>query len=219
MICKNCDIQIWGHPNCCPLCGTKLTGVRLRDSAFPEIPPPRQPRRFAFNLVIFITIAAAIISFVINYVTPHDSWWFLFVMGGLGSFWAAFAVALFKRRNIYKLIVWQEVIFILLSFAWDLLTGYNGWSLNFVIPILCASTLIALTIVAKATHCDVRDYLVYLVIGIVTGLFSLIFLLFRVVTIMIPTMICLGTCLIFLSALFVFEGKTLVTELKRRMHI
>jgi hypothetical protein len=61
--------------------------------------------------------------------------------------------------------------------------------------------------------------MIYLVIDIVLGVSSFILILCGLLTVVLPAYICLGISILILSALIVFQGKTLWSELRRRMHV
>ena len=44
------------------------------------------------------------------------------------------SVAYTKRRNILKNEMWQLLLVTVLSIIWDHLTGWRGWSLDFIFP-------------------------------------------------------------------------------------
>lgn len=219
MICRKCDIRLSGPRKRCPLCGSTLTGTVLGESVFPELRPGQASNWFALRLSIYSTVAAAVVCLIVNATTTPDKWWSLFVLGGLCSLWCTVGIAFYKRRNVLKLILWQVILLSGLSVLWDLLTGFHRWSVNFVIPILFTAALIGMTIIARVLRRDIRDYMIYLVVDIILGVSTFILILCGLLTVMLPAYICLGASLLILSALIVFQGKTLWSELRRRMHV
>ena len=59
------------------------------------------------------------------------------------------AFALHKWRNIPKNMIYQVVILSLLAVVWDRFTGWHGWSLDYVIPILCVTAMVSMSAIAK----------------------------------------------------------------------
>ncbi len=219
MFCRKCGVRILGEKRTCLLCGSTLTGPVLQESAFPELQPGQQPNWFALRLSLFMTVVAAVICVTVNASTTPDKWWSLFVLGGLSSLWCTIGIAVYKRRNVPKLILWQAGWIIGLSILWDLLTGFHRWSVNFVVPLTCTLALLAMTILARVTRRDIGDYVIYLMIDILWGVSAFLLILCGVLTVVLPTYICLGTCVLLLSALIIFRGKTLWAEISRRMHL
>ena len=219
LICRKCGINLLGPRKRCPLCSSMLTGTVLQESVFPEMQLGQVPDWFALRLSVYITVVAAVVCVTINASTTPDKWWSLFVLAGLCSLWCTVGIAFYKRRNVLKLILWQVIILIALSILWDLLTGFHRWSINFAIPIICTLALIGVTIIARVLRRDIRDYMIYLVIDIVLGVSTFILILCGLLTVVLPAYICLGISILILSALIVFQGKTLWSELRRRMHV
>jgi len=219
LICKKCGIKLLGTQKRCPLCGSVLTGPVLQYSVFPEMQVGRATNWFVLRMSAFITVVAAVLCVLVNASATPNKWWSLFVLGSLCSLWCAVGIAFYKRRNVLKLILWQVTLITGLSILWDILTGFHRWSLNFVMPIICTLALLAVAIIAKVMKRNIRDYMIYLVIDIIFGGSSCILILCGILTVVLPAYICLGASILILSALIFFQGKTLWSELRRRMHV
>jgi hypothetical protein len=102
---------------------------------------------------------------------------------------------------------------------WDFFTGFSKWSINFVIPILFSCSMIALAVFAKVRNLKVADYIIFLVIISVISIFSLLLIIFHAVSIIYPAVICFTLSIISLAFLLLFEGRSLLHELQRRMHL
>lgn len=109
------------------------------------------PRRyhFFFRLLIFCSVAAAVVSVILNLALRSEVWWSLFVVGGIGCFWLGTAIAVSKRRNIPKNILYQVVFLSVCAVLWDVSTHWHKWSINYVIPIACTLAMLSLGTIAK----------------------------------------------------------------------
>ncbi len=105
-----------------------------------------------------------------------------------------------------------------MAYLWDLFTGFHGWSLNYVLPILCTCAMVAMSVIAKIRKLDIESYLLYLIMDCVFGILSFTLLVIGKTSVVIPSAICFASTIIFLAALLFFEGKTLFAELQRRFH-
>lgn len=217
--CPSCHVSVTGDPSSCPLCQGDLQGDAEDNAPFPSVPLLMQKNKHFLRSVAFLTVAAAIICVLINLANTEAGWWSLFVVGGIATFWLAFLFIVQKRGNLHKTITWLVAILCGVSAIWDISTGYHRWSVNFVIPITCTSAMIAMNVISRVLKLDVRDYLIYLCIDAIFCITSLFLLIFGELTVVIPSLICAACSLLFLAALFIFEGKTLLEELQRRMHI
>lgn len=218
--CEHCQVDLPGEQNRCPLCQNKPAGIPdSTDSRFPHLP---QSQRTTVGRILawgaFGSACVVAISTTINLIMPAGGWWSLFVVAGIASLWIDFAIVLKKRKNLPKNILWQVAVVSLIGFIWDRSTGFNGWSLDYVLPILCSCAMIAMSVIAKVRRLDTQDYILYLVIDCVLGIVSFVLILTGMVHVVIPSAISFGVSIIFLAFLLFFEGKALWAEIQRRLH-
>jgi hypothetical protein len=223
LYCRKCKVRVRGGPRRCPLCQGALTGdTEPENNIFPVIPPSQALPRGSFKrfvaLVAFGTVVVAAVSAAVNISFYSGAWWFPFVLAGLGSLWFSFLVINRQRRNIPKNIFLQLMVISILALSWDFFTGFYKWSLNFVIPILFSSSMVALAVYAKVRKLRAEDYIFFLCIISLISIFSLLLIIFHVVAVVYPAVICFALSVISLAFLLLFEGKLLKEELKRRMH-
>jgi hypothetical protein len=218
--CKKCNMNVRGTSDYCPLCQSSLSGSAdgSRDP-FPFITTLYKRHNLFFRLLIFGSIAASAILLLINCLIPTRIFWSLFAVGGILCFWLYLAVAVRKRHNIPKSILYQTVLIVVLAVLWDYLTGWRNWSLDYVIPFLFIGTSIALSVTAKVMRMKLDDYFFYLFIHILFGIIPLIFLLTHRVNVLYPSLACVTFSVISLAGLAVFKGEKIVEEFKNRFQL
>lgn len=220
MYCKACKVELRGSPERCPLCQQTLHGEEERSEAvFPQIGAPPKGLIRLLKFLAFLSVMGAVVSVAVNLSFPGARMWSLWVLAGLGSLWLSFGLILRKRDNIHKTIVWEVALISLLALLWDISTGFHGWSLDFVFPIICVGAMILMAVVAQIIKLDIEDYLIYLVIDSVLGILCLILLALDWIRIILPSVICVVSSILSLSALLIFEGGALRRELRRRLHL
>jgi hypothetical protein len=213
-------VDIKGGSFCCPLCGGILAGNKDNDEEiFPHIPTIYQEFNIFIRILIFISVAAVIISFAVNLIFTRQSRWSLLVAAGVACMWISLFFIIRKKNNIPKTIVWQVCLLSIISYFWDLSTGWRGWSIDYVIPAICVVAMIVMAIGAKILKIGVRDLIVYILIDAIFGLVPIIFILLGWLRILYPSVICVAASAISLSALIIFEGENMRSELNKRMHI
>jgi predicted neutral ceramidase superfamily lipid hydrolase len=121
--------------------------------------------------------------------------------------------------NITKNTIWLTIIISILSIIWDISTDYRGWSIDYVVPIICCFAMVEMFIVANIMKLRIEDYIVYLIIDIIFGIVPLVFFLLGIVKNIYPSLICVAGSIISLSILIIFEGKALKAEIVRRIHL
>ena len=137
--CDSCGVSITGVRTYCPLCGKKLSDAAEEDyGVFPRVKV-----QVSYDLIVKITTFAAIVAIlVINIINfsfiPHLR---LYVPLSLsvGCAWIIIVVGVRKRKNIPKGIMYETIISVLLCLLWDKVTGWHGWSVDYVLPITFAA--------------------------------------------------------------------------------
>lgn len=216
--CKKCGVKVRGAESVCPLCQHRLEG-ESDEEVYPQIPTVYRQHEFFFKCLILLSVATGVICTAINILLPAGGYWFVFVVFGILCFWVSLAYAVRKKDNIPKNITVQVFLVSVLSVVWDLMTGWHGWSLDFVIPMACGAAMLSLFIVAKVMRLPPEDYILYFIVDILYGVVPLIFYLTGLVHIAVPSVICISLSVLSLSALIVFEGKEMLRELTRRFHV
>lgn len=219
--CSQCRVSIRGNKDRCILCGNTLSTSdpdKGREDIFPEIPPAFE-RHLAIRILIFISFTAAVTSFTIRIIFPTNINWPLFVVFGLVSMWLGLIIVVRKRNHIPKVILWQAAAVSLLSVFWDWQIGWRGWSVSYLIPILYVAAELVMYITAKIIKLSIRDYIIYAMLDGLFGIIPAIFILFHWVKTPYPSIICVAISLIFLFAIFIFQGKNIREELNKKMHV
>lgn len=219
--CNYCRVYIRGNTRKCQLCGNILTADSCEDKqqeVYPRIPPAYE-RHLAVRIMLFISIVAIVVNFAVYIMFPISIKWPVFVVFGLLSMWISLIMVIRKRHNIPKNIMWQVTIALVLSIFWDWRTGWRGWSLDYVTPIVCIAAMLVMYVTAKIMKLSIRDYIIYSLIDGLFGIIPILFILLNWVNVYYPSIICVGTSIIFLSAIFIFQGENIKIELDKRMHI
>lgn len=217
--CNHCQVHIRGNKQECPLCRNILPeDDNDQDEIYPEIPPSYE-RHLAIRIMVFISIVSIVSSFVIYNIFPSNINWPIYVVFGLLSMWLSLIVVVQKRHNITKNIMWQVTIVSVLSVLWDWKIGWKGWSLDYLIPIVCVSAMFVMYVTAKVMRLSIRDYIMYFLLDGLFGVIPILFILFNWVNVLYPSIISVAASIIFLSAILIFQGENIKIELDKRMHI
>lgn len=217
--CDNCGVNITGVRSHCPLCGKKLSDAADEDyDIFPKV-----KKRISYNLIVKITTFAALVAIlVINIINssfiPHLA---LYVPLSLsvGCAWIIIVVGVRKRKNIPKNILYEAVISILLCLLWDHVTGWRGWSVNYVIPITFAalnSFYFAMSYIDRSKN---TQYNIYFIISLIGTLISIVLWSTGAAADTPFVTISIGVGISLLIAQLIFRGKSFLSELHRRFHV
>ncbi len=218
--CRHCKVYIREERDRCTLCENILEEEfkEKSENAFPEIPPFYESQ-LALKIMVFISIVAVVVSFGISMIFPSRINWPILFLFAVISIWVGLIIIVQKRYHIPKKIIWQVVIISILAVFWDYETGWRGWSLDYVIPIACVSAMIIMYVTAKIINLSTRDYITYALLDGIFGIIPVVFLIFDMVNVIYPSIISIGFSIISLSAIFIFQGKEIKSEINKRMHI
>jgi hypothetical protein len=218
--CPDCAVGVEGEWTRCPLCGTALEG-RPVPSPFPAV-PLRFTRRRVLRVLTLTSLAVIALSFLAQLLFRPDqegigalrSVWL-----GIVATWLVVLVAVTKRRNLAKFIVYLVALAGGVCVYWDYLTGWDAWSLTYVVPILCAASLIGLVITVRVVRMQVGDYVVYSGLTVLLGLTPIVFLALGWVGTVIPSAICGGLSEVAIVLLLTVRGGAVRHELAKRLHL
>lgn len=217
--CPDCDADVRGDWRGCPLCGEPLAGgSNPAPAPWPDVPlrfDSRQVMRVLL-LVSVVVIAGAFGALVI-FPAPFNG--LRLTAFGLAALWLVVVIAVRKRRNVAKSIVYLVVVTSLLSLYGDYLGGWRGWSTTYVIPITCSASIIALLIAVRIARMRPGDYVVYSWLTILMGVVPALFVAFGWVTNPLPSWISVGLSVLMLVAMQAFRGGEIQHELSKRLHV
>ncbi|MBE6024847.1 MAG: hypothetical protein E7231_16985 [Cellulosilyticum sp.] len=218
--CSKCHTKVMGSLIFCPLCQHEL---QIKDTKVEDLYPTKIQKRTNKYMLLkifgFISSIVSIIAIFFNLILPSKTLWSLCVVGIMGFVWLSISVAIRKHRDILKYLWYQMLIISSLAVFVDMMTGHRGWSITFVVPILLTTGMLAMYLLSKILHLQVGDYMIYLLMDALFGLIPCICLTTGKLSTNIPSQICILTSIISVIGLVIFEGKNMMSELKRRLHI
>lgn len=173
-----------------------------------------------YKIFTFLCIVTIVSALGVDYSLNEAFRISLFVCGGALSMWLALTVAFFKRNNLVKNAMWQLLVITIGCAIWDILTGWRGWSVNFVFPAVSVAILISMVFLARIYYRNLREYTIYFVMAAAYGfLCPLIFRLLGLVVVPFPSVVSMGASVIFMAALILFRGKVLREEMQKKFHL
>lgn len=219
--CNKCNIDVQGHLSYCPLCQNQLVKKDPRDEEdlFPDTYNLYTSQHMFLKVLGFIAITISLICITINFFVLEHGYWSLIVVAALGCIWLSLAIAISKHRNILKYLLYQCLIICLFTGVLDYLTGWSGWSIDIVVPIVFTVAVVVMYLLTKLLRLKAGDYIIYLLLDVFFGILPFVFLLLGIAHRRVLSIICIAVSLVFLSALIIFEGRTMLEELNKRLHI
>jgi hypothetical protein len=218
--CPVCGGTLTGKRCICPLCGNGLNGgVKQEDlGAYPTVNVRMSYR--AMDWIISLWGVVALVVLVITRLTIYRNMpYFLMLCLGVICVNVVMMVGIRKWRNLPKSVMYEGVIVALLCIIWDRLTGWHGWSLNFVLPIMGSVLEIFFFSLCLVIRRRRNAYSIYFFLSSVWCGVTFLLAAFDVITYWLPTEIAVITALMLVCAQVLLNGKAFFSELYRRFHV
>lgn len=218
--CQKCHVLILDDSERCPLCQHILQsdGEKM-ESAYPNAIGMTKKFRFLEKLFLFLSILTEFILLVINYNANPKFLWSLVV--GLILLYANVVVRMAivgKSGYMFKTLS-LVILAIVVLLGIDYLTGYRGWSLNYVFPGGILVIDLALFILMLVNRRNWQSYMMPQIFSILLSLIPVILRMAGVIG--FPYLVWIA----FAVSVFLFLGTLILgdqrarTELKRRFHV
>ncbi|MBQ6835398.1 MAG: zinc ribbon domain-containing protein [Lachnospiraceae bacterium] len=219
--CNICNIEILDETDHCPLCHSILTQTDELENMYPDV------RIMQKKLVLFsrIYLFAAILFdvFLISVDLHQDKssriWWSIIVGLILLYIYILLRYAILGKAGYKWKVILLTAIAVISAVAIDFLTGYHGWSLDYVMP---SGILIMDVIIMILMYYNSRNWQSYIMWQILMILCSIIPIVLYITGIernaymaYLP-MVVSGS--LFLGTMIIGDRRAM-QELKRRFHI
>jgi len=216
--CKSCKLEIENNIAQCPLCHSILSEKNeVFNNDYPLIKKDYASGLIK-NLILFFMICSSVISVLINiYAENKTSWSFISI---IGSVYLYFSTLFFlKKGKNYGLFILTQVLLIsLVVFIIDFSLGLNGWSINYVIPFIIISGSLSVFVFSIVKPFVYKEYMVYLLVIALLGLFPLIFILKAWTKVPWTSAACVVYSTLTVIGMLIFSRRHVNSELKRRLH-
>ena len=224
--CPHCQMNIGGNPEKCPLCQNALEGEGERDY-WPKLELGSTKRMKAFKIVLFSIIAVCILSLAADYLfwkADHPSFSPIVVAWLLMSGWIL-ELVLKKHYNLLKTMFVSMLALCLLCQLSELFMHY-AWAVpylaitpGYIIPILCSANIVANFVLSLVDKHFTDHSLIYMFLNILVGVVPWLALLFIKGTPPFAWSACMIINILVFISLFVFRGRIVINEFKKRFHM
>lgn len=199
----------------------KNDGIAVENTIeqFPAI-DEEDKKKFQFQQCVnFTSIVLTVLAIMVNFLWFPEGAPSLIAIGVIGSAWITITMGFNKRKNLLKNGLWQLVIFSAGAIIWDIVSGYKGWSLDYLIPLMNIGLLLFMIIIVNVQKLKVQEYMMYMVLNLALAILALPLLLLGVIQAPACTVFSIGISVIAFSFLGIFRKRELVTELHKNFHI
>lgn len=194
--------------------------AKIETPTYPETKKQTELAQKLFQWFSFLCIAGVTLTFGINTMINSGIYWAVFVTGLICSTWLVFVTGFKKRHNLLKNGMWEMMLITVGCVLWDIGTKWKGWSVGYVFPIAVICIITFMLTAIRVQKLKAKDYMIYLLMAGSYGMtVPFIFLLTRVVTNTIPSLLCVMFSFLLLVALIIFKKEEVLQEIHKKFHI
>lgn len=219
--CKKCHVEILDNTSICPLCSSVLevAGEGEWHNGYPDVKAVSKKLTFVVRLYSFLAIIIEAALITINYLTYRGIWWSAISGISILYFFITLKYSLQKNNGYKTVILVQLVGAVLLIIAADMIVGYQGWSVNYVLPsaILLLNATIGILMVVNLSNW--QSYLLMQILTVLLSCGCVLLWRFQVIKSPVLTLTALAVSLCMILGTLIFGERRAKTELKRRFHV
>lgn len=130
--CRNCNVEILDESEFCPLCHSVLEQTEELENMYPDARHKTQKLLFASRLYLFCAIVLEFILIMIDFNGENQIHWSVLVGMGLLYIYTVFRYAVLGKSGYRAKTIVLVLLAILLTVVVDFITGYRGWSVDYV---------------------------------------------------------------------------------------
>lgn len=222
--CWNCGVEFIDPTNVCPLCKC----ITERDDAEEEEFKPTYPFRpdkeikkiqLAMSIYTLAAIIAEAILVIIDFHVGDRIGWSIMTGACMVYAYITLKFSIQKHNGYQFKILMQTLLGVAVVVLIDFLTGFSGWSVNYVLPaafVLIDATVIVLMIVNSRNW---QSYISMQLLLIVLCIIPYILHHFGISSDSIMCLIALCVAIFVFAGSVIIGGRRAMDELYRRFHV
>lgn len=223
--CAKCQIEILDETDHCPFCRCVVNKENENDlsansvGGYPDAVTATRRYRFIGNLVLFLSIVAGVICAGVNIEITPDLAWSVVVILALIYANIILQFAILGRSGYREKAIGVTLIGAVIVVGIDAMTGYKGWSVNYVLPSAIIALDIGIMILMIVNRRNWQSYIMTQILMVILCIVTCFMNYKHIIT--SPLMTQIATAISF----FLFCGTVIIgdrkarQELKRRFHI
>lgn len=227
MMCDECKVKVHSQHEACPLCHKKLGTPTESITSYPNYKGKTVvERKTAYNILIFISITAAIITITINMLTFSVSKfvWAPIVCAAIIYLWVLIKDTILAKKHIVNKLLRNYIFLALLlatidlSISLSVKSPYNGWSVNYVIPLVGIGVTFIMTILAVIFKSLWQSDIGYILAMFFINLIPSLLVLFNISDVVWPSVAAMVCSVIILIGMYIFYKRQFKREMSKRFH-
>jgi hypothetical protein len=219
--CKRCQLKIIDDTVTCPLCRSVLGEADLVNDElrYPQVTFNSSSYYLLQKILLFISVIIIIASIIANYLLYKGVLWSIASVGAVLYSWTIIRHAVRNSIDLASKIIVQAISGSILLILIDSVIGFNGWSVNYVVPQIAILANVGIFLLLVVSKLDWKRYVLHQMGMAFLGFIPFILSLFKIVTNPLMSYIAIVTSAIILVFTIIFGDKSLKSEITRRFHV
>lgn len=217
--CRQCKVEIKDETHVCPLCHCVLEQEGENHNTYPDVRPMVKRLMLAGRIYLFAFLVVSVVLLAINYETFHGMWWSGIVIASLAYLYLILRFAIIEDAGYRSKIIVLTICGVLFVVLIDFLTGYEGWSVNYVIPGGILLVDFGIVILMLVNMRNWQSYLLFQIAMILCSLIPLLFWRLAIITKPLLSWIAFGVSVFLFLGSYIIGDRRAKTELRRRFHV
>ena len=132
--CRKCNIEVLDEAVACPLCMSILEPTDEVENMYPDVRIRMRRLTLACNIYLFLAICLEGALIYINWIADTKIWWS--VISGVALLYAYLVLryAVLGKSGYKSKIITLTILAVLSAVAVDMVSGFHGWSVDYVLP-------------------------------------------------------------------------------------
>lgn len=218
--CKRCKVKVNENTYVCPLCKTVLNEVdtEVIEPVYPTIEKDTYKYNIIRKIFIYLFVIGSTISIAINFIIDSDILWSAIYIVSVFYLWMVITNAFKNNSNIANKLFIQLILILLFIIIIDLVMGYKGWSLNYVVPGIILTSNIAFLIVNICNLKKWHEYVLYQILTAFLGFIPLILFFCKITHDFLISLVIAIISFMIIGGIIIFSNKNVRSEFKRRFN-
>lgn len=221
--CKHCDVIILDDSKTCPLCKGVLVEpedtLEATANGYPSVAFSADRFHLVNRIMLFISVIIIVASIAINYLFYDDLYWSLISIVVVLYSWTIVRHAIINSIHLANKIMVQSLSGAVIVACIDLVIGYRGWSVDYVIPQIAIAANLGIFILLIISKLDWKRYVLQQMGMAFFGLIPMILLLVGIVDHPLMTYVATGISVVILLFTVILGDKSVKNEMIRRFHV
>ena len=132
--CKKCRLEVLDETEVCPLCRSILEPTEPVENMYPNVRVKMRKLTMISNIYLFLAVCVEAVLICINVVSNAHIWWSIVTGLVFFYFYLVLRYTILGKSGYRSKIFVFTLITVLSAIVIDMVIGYRGWSVDYVLP-------------------------------------------------------------------------------------